>query len=47
MDNDSLELVAELWRRRVEWLWNECERTSGKPLDIEWLDARIIEDEEQ
>lgn len=42
---EDIELVAELWKRRVEWLWQQCEETSGRPLDIEWLDAQIIKAE--
>lgn len=45
MDDESLLIVAELWKRRVEWLWSMCEATSGRPLDIEWLDEQIIKDE--
>lgn len=41
----DIEVLGELWQRRVEWLWKMCEETSGKPLDLEWLDEQIIEDE--
>jgi hypothetical protein len=44
-DSESLLLVAELWRRRVQWLWEMCEVTAYRPLDIEWLDEQIIKDE--
>jgi hypothetical protein len=43
---EDFELVAELWRRRVEWLWKMCEETSGRPVDVEWLDEQIAKDEE-
>ena len=42
---EDIEIVAELWRRRVEWLWRMCEETSGRPLDIEWLDEQIMREE--
>ncbi len=42
---ETLDLVVDLWRRRVEWLWSMCEQTAGRPLDIDWLDEQIIEDE--
>ena len=46
MDDLTLKLVAELWLRRLEWMWNMCEETSGRPLDIDWLDQQIAKGEE-
>ena len=40
----DVELVAELWRKRVEWLWSMCEATPGTKLDLEWLDEQITKD---
>ena len=42
----DVEVIAELWRRRVEWLWRNCEMTAYGPLNIEWLDEQIVKDEE-
>lgn len=41
----DVEVLGELWRRRVEYLWRQCEMTAYEPLDIEKLDAMIEEDE--
>lgn len=41
----DIEIVADLWKRRVAWLWDQCELTSGQPLDISKLDDMIIADE--
>ena len=54
MDNETLELVTELWRRRVEWMWNNAvgfNTPNGVfvprgALDIEKLDDLIGDSEE-
>ena len=46
MDEKELVLLGELWRRRVEWLWTMCEATSGRELDIGWLDEQIEKGED-
>jgi hypothetical protein len=42
----DIEIIAELWRRRVEWLWKMSEVTAYRDLDLEWLDEQIDKDEE-
>lgn len=42
---EDIQLVGELWKRRVEWLWKMCEETSGRELDLCWLDEQIIKEE--
>lgn len=42
---EDVELVGKLWKRRVEWLWAMCEETSGRPLDLGWLDDQITKEE--
>ena len=37
-------LVGEIWRKRLEFLWLQCEFSGGKPLeqrDINWIDSQI------
>jgi hypothetical protein len=46
-DNEALLLVAELWKRRLEWMWKNwnAEYAPSKELDVAYIDSRIIEDE--
>ena len=47
MDNlTDIELVGELWRKRIEWMWkNWNAEYAPSKVDIEWLDEQIIKDE--
>lgn len=41
---EDIELVAELWKRRVEWLWKHwnSEYAPSDEVDIGWLDEQIV-----
>ena len=43
----DIEMVAELWRRRVEWMWGHwnAEYAPSEKLDIEYIDEQIAKDE--
>ena len=42
----DIELVGEIWRKRLEMLWRHVEFSEGKELtqdDIDWIDEQINE----
>ncbi len=44
----DVEMVGELWRKRLELLWRHVEFSEGKPLeqkDIDWIDEQIDRNE--
>lgn len=45
----DIEVVVELWKRRVEYLYSMSEYTptygTDKGVDYEWLDAQIAKEE--
>lgn len=44
----DIEIVGDLWRRRVEWMWSHwnAEYAPSEKVDIEWLDEQIDKEEE-
>lgn len=43
----DVEVLTELWRRRVEYMWNHwnAEYAPSEKVDIEYLDEQIEKDE--
>jgi hypothetical protein len=44
---EDFELVGELWRRRVEWMWKHwnAEWAPSEEVDVAYIDEQIMKDE--
>jgi hypothetical protein len=43
IDRKTVDMVAALWKRRCEWLWENVPYEGS--LNVEWIDEQIAESE--